>query len=142
MTGVTPSDCACFCAYFCGERCEAAHSRHSMNLDFSRICISCFARLCASTGLKIPRPSLGMWVRPPPPAPQLKASPKLIRLVAFIPHRANKYGERCKGVRHDEAYPARGAGPLQCRGYELLQRDMRLLQLRARQSAGRQPALD
>ena len=30
------------------------------------------------TGLKIPRPSLGMWVRPPPPAPSLQTSCWLI----------------------------------------------------------------
>jgi hypothetical protein len=35
------------------------------------------------TGLKIPRPSLGMWVRPPPPAPTQPAL-RAARVLAFF----------------------------------------------------------
>jgi len=76
--------------------------------------------------LKIPR-FTGHVGSTPISSITIESISKLIRLVVRIPHRANKYGERRKGMGHDEAYRARRAGALQCRGYEFLQRDVRLL---------------
>jgi hypothetical protein len=48
------------------------------------------------TGLKIPRPSLGMWVRPPPPAPLKFCEPAKRAAAPFLSNIAHNAAGRDK----------------------------------------------